>query len=70
MVGIFVLTLAIGQFPTLVLFVILYLKFWGKFGWKVILIYTLGAIVFLLVMFNEVVPVLWYEPEHLPSFFV
>jgi TctA family transporter len=70
MVGIFVLTLAIGQFPTLVLFVGLYLKFWGNFGWKVILIYTIGAIIFLLGMFNEIVPVLWYEPPHLPSFFV
>lgn len=70
LIGIFVLTLAIGQFPTLLLFVILYLKFWGNFGWKVILIYTVGAIVFLLGMFNEIVPVLWYEPPHLPSFFV
>lgn len=70
LIGIFVLTLVIGQFPTLILFVILYLKFWGKFGWKVILIYTVGAIVFLLGMFNEIVPVLWYEPPHLPSFFV
>ena len=70
MVGIFVSTMAIGQFPTLILFVGLYLKFWGDFGWKVIVFYTIGAIVFLLVMFNEIVPVLWYEPEYLPSFFV
>lgn len=70
LVGIFVLTMVIGQFPTLILFVALYLKFWGNYGWKVILIYTIGAIIFLLVMFNEIVPVLWYEPPHLPSFFV
>jgi TctA family transporter len=70
LIGIFVLTMAIGQFPTLVLFVILYLKFWGNYGWKLILCYTIGAIIFLLVMFNEIVPVLWYEPAHLPSFFV
>ena len=70
LVGIFVLTLIIGQFPTLLLFVILYLKVWGNFSWKVILIYTISAIAFLLIMFNEVVPVLWYEPPHLPSFFV
>jgi len=69
MVGIFVLTLIIGQFPTLILFIGLYLKFWGNFGWKVILGYMVGATIFLLVMFNEIVPVLWYEPAHLPSFF-
>ncbi len=70
LIGIFVLTLLIGQFPSLVLFVILYLKFWGNFSWKVIAIYTVFAITFLLIMFNEIVPVLWYEPPHLPSFFV
>ena len=53
MVGIFVLTLIIGQFPTLILFIGLYLKFWGNFGWKVILGYMVGATIFLLVMFNR-----------------
>ncbi|MBK17756.1 MAG: hypothetical protein CMM52_02815 [Rhodospirillaceae bacterium] len=70
LIGIFALTLLIGQFPTLLLFVILYLVIWGKFSWKVVLIYTIGAIVFLLVMFNEIVPVLWYEPPWLPSLFL
>lgn len=70
LVGIFVLTTIIGQFPTLVLFVILYLKFWGNYGWKIITIYAIGAVAFLLIMFNEIVPVLWYEPPYLPSFFV
>ncbi len=70
LIGIFLLTLVIGQFPTLILFVILYLKIWGGFGWKVILIYLICAVAFLLIMFNEIVPVLWYEPPHLPSFFV
>jgi putative tricarboxylic transport membrane protein len=70
LIGVFFLTLLIGQFPTLILFVALYLKFWGNYGWKVILYYTVGATVFLWVMFNEIVPVLWYEPPHLPSFLV
>jgi len=70
LLGIFVLTLIIGQFPTLLLFVILYLKVWGKFGWKLILIYTGCAVAFLLIMFNEIVPVMWYEPSHLPSLFL
>jgi putative tricarboxylic transport membrane protein len=70
MVGIFVSTIAIGQFPTLVLFVLLYLVFWGHYGWKIIVIYLIGTIAFLLGMFNEIVPVLWYEPSWLPNFFV
>ena len=70
MVGVFLCTLAVGQFPALVLFVALYLKFWGHFGWKVIALYLIGAIAFLLIMFNQIVPVMWYEPEFLPSFFV
>ena len=70
LLGIFVVTLIIGQFPTLLLFVILYLKFWGKFGWKLISIYTACAVAFLIIMFNEIVPVMWYEPSHLPSLFL
>ena len=70
MLGIFLCTLVIGQFPTLILFVGLYLKFWGKFGRKVITIYVVSSAIFLYVMFNEIVPVLWYEPPHLPSVFV
>tara|TARA_Y100001934_G_scaffold235816_1_gene286859 strand:- start:454 stop:2478 length:2025 start_codon:yes stop_codon:yes gene_type:complete len=70
LLGIFILTLIIGQFPTLLLFVILYLRIWGKYSWKLIVIYTLGATAFLLIMFNEIVPVMWYEPEHLPSLFL
>ncbi len=69
MFGIFFFTLVIGQFPTLLLFVALYLKFWGGFGWKMIALYVSGCAIFLLVMFNEVVPVLWYEPPFLPQFF-
>jgi putative tricarboxylic transport membrane protein len=70
MVGILVLTMVIGQFPTLILFVLLYLVFWGKFSWKVAVLYLIGIIVFLLGMFNEIVPVMWYEPDWLPNFFV
>ena len=68
MLGIFFVTLGIGQFPALLLFVGLYLNFWGNFSWKLIGIYTVCSAIFLLIMFELVVPVLWYEPEHLPSF--
>ncbi|MDC0033926.1 hypothetical protein OAJ57_05135 [Alphaproteobacteria bacterium] len=69
LIGIFLRTLAIEQFPTIIIFVILYLKYRGKFGWKAILYYTIGAIIFLLVIFNEIVPNVWCEPKHLLSFF-
>jgi TctA family transporter len=70
MIGILLCTLAIGQFPTLLLFVGLYLKLWGEFSAKTILIYVVCAAIFLLGMFNEIVPVLWYEPDYLPSLFL
>jgi TctA family transporter len=70
MAGIFLGTITIGQFPTLLIFVGLYLKFWGNFGWKIIALYVFGSAVFLLIMFNEIVPVLWHEPAYLPSFFL
>jgi TctA family transporter len=67
MFGIFFSTMAIGQLPTLLIFVGLYLKFWGEFSWKTIAIYVICSAIFLLVMFNWIVPVLWYEPEYLPN---
>ena len=66
LVGIFLVTYGIGQFPALILFVCLYLKYWGNYSWKIIGLYFVGSVVFLLVMFNEIVPVMWYEPAFLP----
>ena len=51
----------LGQFVALLLFVVLYLKFWGKFGWRMITLYTVLSAVMLYTLFNMVVPVLWYE---------
>jgi hypothetical protein len=59
--GILFVTMLLGQFLTLLLFVALYLYFWGDFGWRMIGTYVASAAVFLYVLFNEVVPVLWYE---------
>ena len=54
-------TLLIGQYMALLCFVALYLRIWGKVSWQMIGIYTLGSGVTLYVLFNLVVPVLWYE---------
>ena len=54
-------TMVLGQFMTLLLFVALYLRIWGGFGWRLIAPYVLASAVFLYVLFNMIVPVLWYE---------
>jgi len=59
--GILFITLLLGQYLTLLMFVVLYLKFWGNYGWKIIGIYTSSAAAFLYVLFNEIVPVVWHE---------
>ena len=54
-------TLILGQYVTLLLFVALYLKIWGKFGWRLITVYTGACATFLYVLFNVIVPVMWHE---------
>lgn len=54
-------TLILGQYVTLLLFVAAYLKVWGKFGWRLIAVYTGACATFLYVLFNVIVPVMWHE---------
>jgi hypothetical protein len=61
LLGILLVTLLLGQFLTLLLFVVLYLRIWGGFGPKIIGIYTVTSATFLYLLFNEIVPVAWYE---------
>jgi len=51
---------AIGQQAALILFIVLYLMVWGGYGLKLALTYGAVCWVFLFVMFNEIVPVVWY----------
>lgn len=53
--------LLVGQFVALLGFVALYGIFWGKFGWKTVIAYTLASAAVLYVLFQLVVPVVWYE---------
>ena len=59
LLGIVVVTLILGQYVTLLLFVGAYLYVWGGFGWRIITTYVASSAAFLYL--NEIVPVLWYE---------
>ena len=61
MFGIVGVTLVLGQYVTLLVFVALYLKIWGDFGWRVITPYVIASGVFLYMLFNVIVPVMWHE---------
>lgn len=60
--GILVLTVFIGQVPALLIFVAAYLWLWGKYSWRLILPFTaiVAGVVYL--MFEQLVPVVWYRP--------
>ena len=61
LVGIVVATLLVGQIPALIGFIGLYLRYWGKFSWRLAVPYAAIAGVFLYVMFEWVVPILWHQ---------
>ena len=61
LLGILAAMLAIGQYLALLGFVALYLTVWGKVKWWITALYTIGCAILLYVVFNLVVPVLWYE---------
>lgn len=61
LVGIPAATLIVGQFVAMLGFVALYLRVWGKVGWLMTAAYTAGSAAMLYVLFNMVVPVMWYE---------
>ena len=59
-VGVFAAIIVAGQLVALPLFVALYLLVWGRYAWWVALIYAAAAWVFLYVMFDRIVAILWY----------
>ena len=60
--GVFAVTVAVGQLVALPVFVALYLLVWGGYAWWIALIYAAAGWVFLYVMFDRIVAVLWYPP--------
>ncbi len=61
LVGILLAMLVIGQYFALLGFVALYLIVWARADWRLIVVYVAGCAGILYVLFNLVVPVLWYE---------
>ena len=59
-IGVFAATIVAGQLVALPVFVALYLLVWGRYAWWVALIYAAAAWVFLYVMFDRIVAILWY----------
>ncbi len=59
--GILAGTLVIGQYIAMLVFVVLYLRYWAKAGWRLVSIYTVSCGVVLYVLFELIVPVIWYE---------
>ena len=59
-IGVFAATIVAGQLVALPLFVALYLLVWGRYAWWIALIYAAAAWVFLYVMFDRIVAILWY----------
>lgn len=61
LVGILAAMFVVGQYFALLGFVALYLAIWGKAKPWIIALYTVCCAAILYVIFNLVVPVLWYE---------
>ncbi len=61
LLGIIAATLVIGQYLALVGFVMLYLLVWARAGWKIVVIYTVLSAILMYVLFDQLVPVAWYE---------
>ena len=53
-------TVVLGQLLALPLFIFLYLVFWGRCSWSFALIYAAGGGLFLYLMFDLLVHVVWY----------
>ncbi|PWQ93122.1 tripartite tricarboxylate transporter permease [Leucothrix arctica] len=68
LLGILLATLVLGQFVSILLFVAVYLRFWGHYGIKVIATYCLAAAIGLYGLFELVVPVVWYESPYFTLF--
>ena len=61
MIAVPVTTVLIGQLEALVLFVVLYLFVWARKPLAVIIPFGTGALIFLYILFEQIIPVQWYE---------
>ena len=61
-VAVQLVTLVAGQLAALVLFTVTYLVVWGGYGWPLVAPYAAGVLGFIYLMFEWIVPVVWYRP--------
>jgi putative tricarboxylic transport membrane protein len=57
-----IVTILAGQMTAVGLFAATYLFVWGGYGWKTVAIYTATLLGFIYLMFEWIVPIVWYRP--------
>lgn len=57
-----IVTILAGQLTAVGLFAATYLFVWGGYGWKTVTIYTATLLGFIYLMFEWIVPIVWYRP--------
>jgi putative tricarboxylic transport membrane protein len=57
-----IVTILAGQLTAVGLFAATYLFVWGGYGWKTVAIYTATLLGFIYLMFEWIVPIVWYRP--------
>ncbi|MGE0628083.1 MAG: hypothetical protein AB7O43_09695, partial [Hyphomicrobiaceae bacterium] len=60
LIGIFAITILVGQHIALPLMIAFYLLVWGRFGWWVALIYAAAGLAVLVGIFDYMSPTAWY----------
>ena len=62
LLALLLIALLIGQGAALAAFIALYLWRWGSFGWKLIAAYTVSAMAFLYIFYDQVLHIEWLSP--------
>jgi putative tricarboxylic transport membrane protein len=57
-----IVTVLAGQLTAVGLFAATYLFVWGGYGWKTVAVYTAILLGFIYLMFEWIVPIVWYRP--------
>ena len=58
--GVVILTVLFGQHVALPVFIAAYLLVWGRYDWKIALVYAAAGLTLMIVLFDYLSPTLWY----------
>jgi len=61
LIAMMVIMLVIGQKLALPLFIAMYLRRWGGYGWKLSIGYAIGGWIFLIVFYDRIMHLFWYQ---------